>query len=419
MRITPFCLFVLASAIGHSYAAKVSREAPLLAASNSDLIQDSYIVVLKDHVDLSDHLSLLQKSNFIQTSKRSGRKNSGLNQVQRQFQIGGKLKGYSGRFDAETLAYIRNSEHVEFVEHDQTVYAIETQNDAPWGLARISHRSLPRQPYEYIYAPEAGEGVTAYVVDTGVNIHHKDFEGRAEWGATIPEGDPDVDGNGHGTHVAGTIAGKTYGVAKKAKVKAIKVLRSNGSGSLSDVISGIDWVVTDHEERKSRDKGKTKSVANMSLGGGRSRALDRAVDVAVKAGVNFAVAAGNDGLDACDYSPAASQLAVTVGASNSRDEAAWFSNHGDCVDIFAPGQEIESAWIGSNVATNIISGTSMASPHIAGVLALLISQPEFEDYTPKQLKDALVNLSTEDALEDLPTWAGGSNRLVFTNPPKH
>ncbi|KAJ3089920.1 serine protease, partial [Quaeritorhiza haematococci] len=313
---------------------------------------------------------------------------------------------------------------VEFVERDQTMNIVNVEHDAPWGLVRISHREVPStsSDTDYLYPKEAGSGVTAYVIDTGVNIDHVDFEGRAVWGATIPEGDADIDGNGHGTHVAGSVAGKKYGVAKKAKIKAVKVLRSNGSGTLADVVKGIEWAVIDHKKRLQeaadlKKKSKVKSVANMSLGGGRSRALDRAVDAAVAAGIHFAVAAGNSGDDACDYSPAASQRAVTVGATTASDSMAWFSNHGECVDIFAPGHQITSAWIGSKVATNTISGTSMASPHVAGALALLLSEPQYENMTPKELKDVLIELSSKDIITNIPTWAGGVNRLLYTDPP--
>merc|ERR1711967_94880 len=231
---------------------------------------------------------------------------------------------------------------------------------------------------------------------------HVDFEGRASWGKTIPQGDADEDGNGHGTHCSGTVAGKKYGVAKKAYVKAVKVLRSNGSGSMSDVVKGVEYAAEAHQEQvalakegKGR-KGFKGSAANMSLGGGKSPILDQAVNAAVDAGIHFAVAAGNDNADSCNYSPAAAKNAVTVGASTLADERAYFSNYGTCNDIFAPGLNIQSTWIGSKYAVNTISGTSMASPHIAGLLAYLIS------------------IATEGALTDVPSntqnilaWNGG------------
>ncbi|CAG8734368.1 1365_t:CDS:2, partial [Racocetra persica] len=292
---------------------------------------------------------------------------------------------------------------VAWVERDQVVYASELQRGAPWGLAH---------------------GITVYIIDTGININHTDFEGRASWGATIPENDEDVDGNGHGTHVAGTVSGKRYGVAKKAKVVAVKVLRSNGSGTMSDVIKGVEFAAEAHlkEQENARKSGRRfkGSGANMSLGGGRSKALDMAVDGAVNVGLHFAVAAGNDNRDACEYSPAASELSITVGASTIEDERAWFSNHGSCVDVFGPGKDVQSAWIGSRTATNTISGTSMASPHVAGLVAYLLSLQSDSDsefftapITPKELKNMIIKYSTKDALAKLPPKT--NNYLIFNN----
>ena len=241
---------------------------------------------------------------------------------------------------------------VDYVEKDQEVHTLqsnhtdpELEKNAPWGLARISHRSsLTFGTFnKYLYAADGGEGVTVYVIDTGTNVNHVDFEGRAKWGKTIPQGDEDADGNGHGTHCSGTVAGKKYGVAKKANVVAIKVLRSNGSGSMSDVVKGVEYAAESHlDEMKAAKSGKGKkgfkgSAANMSLGGGKSNILDQAVNAAVDAGIHFAVAAGNDNANSCNYSPAAAEKAVTVGASNLADERAFFSNYGKCNDIFAPG----------------------------------------------------------------------------------
>lgn len=291
------------------------------------------------------------------------------------------------------------------------------EKNAPWGLARISHReSLSFGSFnKYLYAADGGEGVDVYVIDTGTNIDHVDFEGRASWGKTIPTDDEDVDGNGHGTHCSGTIAGKKYGVAKKANVYAVKVLKSNGSGTMSDVVQGVEWAATQHIKKvKDAKAGKAKgfkgSAANMSLGGGKSVTLDKAVNAAVDAGIHFAVAAGNDNADSCNYSPAAAEKAVTVGASTLADERAYFSNYGKCNDIFAPGLNILSTWIGSKYAVNTISGTSMASPHIAGLLAYFLSlQPASDsafavaEITPKKLKDNLIAIGTQGALTDVPS----------------
>jgi len=312
---------------------------------------------------------------------------------------------------------------------------LNLEADAPCGLARVSHREHPDsvESHHYAYEDDAGEGVTVYVVDTGVNINHVEFEERAVWGQTIPDGDLDEDGNGHGTHCSGTIAGKSYGVAKKAKIVAVKVLRSNGSGTMSDVVRGIEWVAKHHNERlreymkesvAGKNPKKVKSVANMSLGGGKSRALDQAVNAVVASGVHFAVAAGNDDRDACNYSPAGADKAVTVGATTVEDDRAWFSNWGKCVDIFAPGHEILSAWIGSKVATNTISGTSMASPHIAGVIASYLTRKDWADLTPAELKKKLLQTATPKAIKMgiIPPWGSGKqtpNLLVYTSPPEH
>ncbi|KAI8055796.1 serine protease [Syncephalis plumigaleata] len=369
-----------------------STVAPLLSAEDADIIEDSYIVVLKKDLSeeqLENHHNMLAA--FL--AQHGGLvDDGGQNQLRHVYEMD-NLRGYAGKFTSEVVEKVRVASEVDFVERDSTVYAtrVQTQYNAPWGLSRISHREALtfRTWTKYPYDAIDGEGVTAYIVDTGVNVKHVDFEGRAEWGATIPEGDPDEDGNGHGTHVAGTIGGKIYGVAKKAKLVAVKVLRSNGSGSMSDVVRGVQW--------------KGASVANMSLGGGFSRALNMAVDSAVDAGVHFAVAAGNDNRDACQYSPASSEKAVTVGATTLTDDRAWFSNYGKCTDVFAPGKDIKSAWIGSRTATNIISGTSMASPHVCGLMAYLLSLKEDPSaVTPQELKDEIIKLATTEAISDMP-----------------
>jgi len=243
----------------------------------------------------------------------------------------------------------------------------------------VARSILPRQflspPNElvgpYFYDESAGEGQVVYVIDTGVNIEHEEFEGRAKWGKTMISGAKDTDGQGHGTHVAGTVAGKTYGVAKKATVIAVKVLGDNGFGSNSDVIAGVNWVAD--EVKKS---GK-KAIVNMSLGGSYSRALNNAVIQAIKeAGLIFVVAAGNDDINAEYASPASVAEAITVGSTAEDDTRSYFSNYGRVVDVFAPGNNITSAWIGSKSATNTISGTSMAAPHVAGLAAYLLGLGE-------------------------------------------
>ncbi|KAK9478662.1 peptidase S8/S53 domain-containing protein [Lipomyces japonicus] len=430
----PLAFAALAAAVvlPENFRSASSNEAPLLTTSTAveHIIPDSYIIVFKKHVDqasASTHHNWVRSVHDVSLKKR-GLENpflsSGLEHgLKHVYALADGFKGYSGRFEAATIEQIRRHPDVEYVERDSIVFAseVETEKNAPWGLARISHRApLNFGTFNrYLYDVEGGEGVTAYVVDTGTNVDHVDFEGRATWGKTIPSGDVDEDGNGHGTHCSGTVAGKKYGVAKKANVVAVKVLKSNGSGTMSDVIKGVEFAAESHiKEAKANKKGFKGSVANMSLGGGKSPALDAAVNAAVDAGIHFAVAAGNDNADACSYSPAAAEKAVTVGASTLGDERAYFSNYGSCVDIFGPGLNIQSTWIGSPYALNTISGTSMASPHIAGLLAYFVSlQPGSESgyasaaLTPAKLKANLIKYATPDVLSSIPE--GTPNLLVF------
>lgn len=404
------------------------NQSPLLSAKYSKEIPGHYLVVLRDDIDAShvaDHHNWLSTFLAASTSEFSSS-----NQIKHVYDMPESVRGYAGKFDDVTINAIRQSKHVAYIEKDQVVsirdeVPIDSHNllqrDAPWGLSRISHHKIPTPSHykEYPFPATAGANVSVYVIDTGININHVDFEGRARWGATIPQNDEDLDGNGHGTHCAGTIAGRKYGVAKKATPVAVKVLSSNGSGSMSDVIKGVEWAANDHKRRKAADP-NARSVANMSLGGGSSKTLDRVVNGAVDVGIHFAVAAGNDNRDACKFSPAAAEKAVTVGATSIDDARAWFSNVGSCVDIFAPGKDIESTWIGSNTAVNTISGTSMASPHVAGALAYLVSQSD-EQIKPDVLKKQLIESSTKNVITDLPKPGKGKKpknpKWPFPWPP--
>ncbi|KAK9454448.1 peptidase S8/S53 domain-containing protein [Dipodascopsis uninucleata] len=430
----PVILAAVASALvlPENYKTDSSNLAPLLTTTTAaeNIIPDSYIIVFKKHVDetsASTHQSWVRSVHDVAMKKR-GLENpflaSGLRHgLEHVYSLASGFRGYSGRFEAATIEQIRAHPDVEYVERDSMVYAseVEIEKNAPWGLARISHRpSLNFGTFnKYLFDSEGGEGVTAYVIDTGINVDHVDFEGRALWGKTIPSGDVDADGNGHGTHCSGTVAGKKYGVAKKAKVVAVKVLKSNGSGTMADVIKGVEFAAESHvQEAKANKKGFKGSVANMSLGGGKSPALDMAVNAAVDMGMHFAVAAGNDNADACSYSPAAADKAITVGASTLSDERAYFSNYGKCVDVFGPGLNIQSTWIGSKYALNTISGTSMASPHICGLLAYFVSlQPSSDSefaaspLTPAKLKENLISYATKDVLSGIPDDT--PNLLVF------
>jgi cerevisin len=426
--------------------------APILSSTNAETIPGAYIIKFKKHVShssASDHHVWVQKVHADREDDRVELRKRGLfsdtvfSGLKHTYNVGPGFLGYAGHFDDETIEMVRRHPDVEAIERDTIVHTMRyievpestkescdpsLEKSAPWGLARISHHDpLTFSTYnKYLYTAEGGEGVDAYVIDTGTNIDHVDFEGRAHWGKTIPANDEDLDGNGHGTHCSGTVAGKKYGVAKKASIYAVKVLKSNGSGTMSDVIAGVDFAAKSHASqvqaaKDGKRKGFKGSVANMSLGGGKTTLLDQAVNAAVNAGIHFAVAAGNDNADACNYSPAAAADAVTVGASALDDSRAYFSNWGKCTDIFAPGLNIQSTWIGSKTAINTISGTSMASPHIAGLLAYYLSlQPASDSeyslatITPEKLKADLLKVATSGALSDLPkdtpnllAWNGG------------
>lgn len=287
---------------------------------------------------------------------------------------------------------------VKFVEEDGVVTADVTQNNAPWGLNRIDQRARGgNTTYNYNFT---GSGVRAYIIDTGIRTTHTQFGGRAS-NVFDAFGGSGADCNGHGTHVAGTVGGSTYGVAKSALLRGVRVLDCNGSGSNSGVIAGVDWVRVNHI---------APAVANMSLGGGASTALDNAVNNLSNAGVTIAVAAGNSNANACNSSPARAANAITVGSITSTDARSSFSNFGTCLDIFAPGSAIISAWVTSNTATATLSGTSMASPHVAGAAALYKQANPGASATT--IRNALVNNATLNVVTN--PGSGSPNRLLYT-----
>ncbi|KXN71741.1 subtilisin-like protein [Conidiobolus coronatus NRRL 28638] len=316
---------------------------------------------------------------------------NGRNQVLHKFDS--VLNGVSARLDKYTLEKVKALPNVDYIEEDSIVRTFATQNKAPWGLARVSQRSkLGYAPYTYNYDEKAGEGVNIYVLDTGVSIGHKDFEGRITWGTTTAsQSQGNDDYRGHGTHCAGSAAGATYGVAKKANIVAVKVLRDDGTGYVSETVAGINWVV----KNKSGVKG---NVISLSLGGGFSESQNKAVNDAVDKGVITIVAAGNNNTDACNSSPSSALKAITVGSVDISDTKAASSNYGPCVDIHGPGVNIKSACIGSKTNACYMSGTSMATPHIAGLAATLLSQ----GISVRELEAKLKSLATSDVIQGLP-----------------
>jgi serine protease len=358
-------------------------------------IQGQYIVVLKDDAATLAHENA--RAPRIPEVANQMAHQHGL-QVQRSFTRA--LRGFVVRANDRALERLLMDDRVDYVEEDGEVHASATQTGATWGIDRVDQRNLPLSG-TYTYDTTASN-VHAYVIDTGVLSSHTQFGGRVSGGYTaISDGRGTTDCNGHGTHVAGTVAGSTYGIAKAARVHPVRVLGCTGSGSNSGVIAGMDWVANNHVK---------PAVANMSLGGGASSATDQAVQNMVDAGVTVVVAAGNDNSNACNYSPARAASAITVGSTTSSDARSSFSNYGSCLDIFAPGSSITSAWYTSTSATNTISGTSMASPHVAGVAALYLAANP--NATPSQVTSAVLNASTPSKVTS--PGSGSPNRLLYS-----
>ncbi|KAK4610342.1 Subtilisin-like protease 2 [Fulvia fulva] len=336
------------------------------------------------------------------------------------YTIGG-VKGFTFDGDDGVLDILETLGAIKHVEPDSKVYATvpygylnkkiaplanttqQVQNSSTWGLGRISHRESGSNSYSY--DDSAGEGSFIYVIDTGVYTEHNEFEGRASMGANFIDGEEDSDGQGHGTHCSGTAAGKTYGVAKKASIIGVKVLGSDGSGTNSGVLRGVEWAVNNAKESGHIDR----TVLSMSLGGTFSQTTNDAIEQAVAEGAFISVAAGNDGEDASNSSPASAPGACTVGATNEADSRSDFSNFGKILDIFAPGEEILSSWIGGKTATRTISGTSMACPHIAGLAAYLIGLEG--PRSPAELCSRIQELATTDVIQGV--GDGSPNLLAY------
>jgi subtilisin family serine protease len=359
--------------------------APSAQAADDPAVASGYIVVLKAGVD-SGAVAALH-------AERYG--------VEVGFVYDGHaLYGYSATISPNALAQVRDDPNVDYVERDGIATAWPTQTGATWGIDRIDQRTRPLSG-TFTYN-NTGAGVRAYIIDTGIRFTHTDFGGRAISGFDAIDGGAATDCNGHGTHVAGTVGGARWGVAKGVTLVAVRVLNCSGSGSWSQVIAGINWVTSDHGAGQ-------RAVANMSLGGGASSSVDQAVNNSITDGVSYAVAAGNSNANACNFSPARVPAAMTIGATTSTDARASFSNWGSCVDWFAPGVSITSAWYTSDTATRTISGTSMASPHTAGVAAQYL-QPAFA--SPATVRSALFNLTTKGIVTGSNST---NNHLLFTN----
>ncbi len=356
--------------------------APLQRATGAAAIDGRYIVVL---------------DNASTTAAAADRAREDGGTVVRELDAVG---GFVARLSASELTAVRQDPAVAYVEQDAVVRASDTQSPATWGLDRIDQRDLPlNNAYTY---NATGAGVRAYIVDTGILTTHSQFSGRTAAGySAINDGRGTTDCNGHGTHVAGTVGGSTYGVAKAVTLVPVRVLDCAGSGTNSGVIAGMDWVA---------GNATRPAVANMSLGGGASQAVDDAVARMTSAGVTVAVAAGNENQNACNVSPARAASAITTGSTTNTDARSSFSNYGSCVDVFAPGSNITSAWYTSTTATNTISGTSMASPHVAGVAALYLQGNP--SASPAAVTSAITGTATTGKVTGAGT--GSPNRLLYS-----
>ncbi len=365
-----------------------AKKDKLLKSQNK--IDNNYIVVLNQ--DVVGETGIYSIAQYI-AEEMAATHNGKLKHVYKN-----ALNGFAIEMSPEAAQRLSEDFRVSFVEEDAVVTADATQSNPPWGLDRIDQRNRPLNAiYTFNFT---GAGVFAYVIDTGIRTAHTQFGGRA---ANVFDafGGNGQDCNGHGTHVAGTIGGSTYGVAKSVNLRGVRVLNCSGSGTNSGVIAGVDFV---------RLNRQNPAVANMSLGGGASTALDTAVNNLSNSGVAIAVAAGNSNANACNSSPARAANAITVGSTTTTDARSSFSNFGTCLDLFAPGSGILSAWHTSNTATATLSGTSMASPHVAGVAALYKQVNPSASATT--VRNAIVNGATTNVVTNPGT--GSPNRLLYS-----
>ncbi|MCG5266914.1 S8 family peptidase [Acinetobacter pittii] len=392
MKFCQVSTFLLAIALSHlTYAAPATTNSILGSSEAKGIIKNQYIVILNKDVGSSNE--------FAQgiAKQHGGKVLQTYDAVLKGFAI--YLPDVAGTAFVEAM---KKNPKVVSVEND-TIMKIDatTQSNPDWGLDRIDQKNLPLDSaYSYL---QTGSGTTAYIVDTGILSTHQQFSGRVLSGYTaISDGNGTSDCHGHGTHVAGTVGGSTYGVAKNVSLVPIRILGCDGSGASSNVIAGLDWILKN---------GKKPAVVNMSLGGEANASLDSAVENLFNNGYVMVVAAGNSNTDACSSSPARVSKAITVAATDSTDTRASYSNYGSCVDIFAPGSQINSSWIGSNTATKVLNGTSMATPHVAGVVAeMLQSTPTA---TPQTISTNLLNQASSNVVKNP---SGSPNRLLYKSP---
>ncbi|RSN12244.1 S8 family peptidase [Amycolatopsis roodepoortensis] len=377
-------------------AANAEQQGEIRGAGAANAVGGSYIVVLKPTA-VGQGVAAAHEITANVAAKAQGLTGQYGTTLSRTF--GSALNGFSIKADEAAAKRLAADPQVAYVVQNKTFKISETQDNPPsWGLDRVDQADLPLDD-KYTY-PTKADNVTAYVIDTGVRGSHKDFGDRATGGKDFVDNDDTPnDEHGHGTHVAGTIGGTDHGLAKGVKIVGVRVLDANGSGTTEGVVAGVDWVAAN---------AKGPSVANMSLGGGADDALDAAVKGAIDKGVTFALAAGNESSDAGTTSPARVKEAITVAASDKTDKQASFSNYGSVVDLYAPGVDITSSWATGDDATNTISGTSMAAPHVAGAAALYLSaNPEA---TPAQVAEGLVGAAADGKISN-PT-GGTANKLL-------
>lgn len=392
MKFCQVSTFLLTIALSHlTYAAPATTNSVLGSSEAKGIIKNQYIVILNKDVGSSNE--------FAQgiAKQHGGKVLQTYDAVLKGFAI--YLPDVAGTAFVEAM---KKNPKVVSIEND-TIMKIDatTQSNPDWGLDRIDQKNLPLDSaYSYL---QTGSGTTAYIVDTGILSTHQQFSGRVLSGYTaISDGNGTNDCHGHGTHVAGTVGGSTYGVAKNVSLVPIRILGCDGSGASSNVIAGLDWILKN---------GKKPAVVNMSLGGEANASLDSAVENLFNNGYVMVVAAGNSNTDACSSSPSRVSKAITVAATDSTDTRASYSNYGSCVDIFAPGSQINSSWIGSNTATKVLNGTSMATPHVVGVVAeMLQSTPTA---TPQTISTNLLNQASSNVVKNP---SGSPNRLLYKSP---